>query len=169
MMKILMAAMLSLMLVWGTRTISAQNPQNAATMVFDDRAGIEKLHQQDIAATFSQDPNDLADLFTEDGILLEPGSRAIVGRQAILAANQEGQARHPKAKILNYKPEIRDLHIENGWAFEWDYFEASFQDSPDTPVQSMHAKALRILKREPDGSWKFARVMWNLVEASPKN
>jgi hypothetical protein len=92
-----------------------------------------------------------------------------VGRQAILAVNQREKARLPEAKTLNYKPEIRDLHIEKGWALEWDYFDVSFQDSPKAPVQSFRGKGLRILKREPDGTWKFARVMWNLVEASPKN
>jgi len=29
-------------------------------------------------------------------------------------------------------------------------------------VKSFRGKSLRVLKREPDGSWKFARVMWNL-------
>jgi hypothetical protein len=49
-------------------------------------------------------------------------------------------------------------------AFEWDYFDASYKESEKAEVKRFRAKALRILRRQKDGSWKFARVMWNLVE-----
>ena len=41
------------------------------------------------------------------------------------------------------------------WAFEWGYFsyEETGHDKP------MRGKVSRIMKREADGSWKFARVM----------
>jgi hypothetical protein len=31
-------------------------------------------------------------------------------------------------------------------------------------VKSFRAKALRISKKQPDGPWKFDRVMWNMAE-----
>jgi hypothetical protein len=65
MMRIVMAAILPLVLASGMKSVSPQNLQKAATTALNDRTGIEKLHQQDIAATFSGDPNALADLFTE--------------------------------------------------------------------------------------------------------
>jgi hypothetical protein len=37
---------------------------------------IEKLHQQDVAATLSGDPKALADLWTDDAVRLEPGGQA---------------------------------------------------------------------------------------------
>lgn len=126
--------------------------------------GIEKLHHQDIDATLAHDPKALADLFTEDAVLLEPGSAAVMGKPAILAANLKDQAEHPTAKVVSYKPDIKDVQVVDGWAFEWDYFEASYRESEKAEVKSFRAKALRILKRQPDGSWKFARVVWNVVE-----
>ena len=45
-----------------------------------DRAAIEKLHQQDIAATLSRDPVALTDLWTDDAIRLLQGQPAEVGR-----------------------------------------------------------------------------------------
>ena len=128
------------------------------------RAGIEKLHQQDVSATLAHDPQALANLFTEDGVLLEPDAAAIIGRAAILAANQKDVADHPGTKVLSYKPEIKDLQIQDGVAYEWDVFDASFQEAGKNNVQHFRAKALRILRRQPDGTWKFARVMWNLAE-----
>jgi uncharacterized protein (TIGR02246 family) len=166
---------LALVLLLGTTVVSGQEScpsppssrSSTASSYSQDRAGIERLHRQDVAATLSGHPEALANLFSEDGVLMEPGSPAIVGRAAILASNEQDKAQHPEQRDLSYKPEICNLQIENGWAFEWDYFDASFSESPKAPVQIIHAKALRVLRREPDGSWKFARVMWNLVNTQP--
>lgn len=129
------------------------------------RGGIEKLHQQDVAATLAHDPQALADLFTDDAVLLEPSSPPVIGEQAILAENKKGEAEHPHMKVLSYKPDIKDIQIVDGIAYEWDYFDASFSESgKGDDVQTFRGKSLRILKRQPDGSWKFARVMWNLAE-----
>jgi len=126
-----------------------------------DMQAIERLHQADVTATLSGDPKALADLFTDDPVLLQPDSPALVGKQAILSANQKDKAEHPWSKVLAYKPEIHDLQTSDGWAFKWTSFEASFRESENGQPKTFHAKALRVLKREPNGEWKFSRVMWN--------
>ena len=127
-----------------------------------DTRAIEKLHQKDVEATLSSDPRALTDLFTDDAVLLEPGSPAVVGKSAILKKKEEEKAAHPNSKVLSYRPEIKSLEVVDGWAFEWTHFDASLQESAGLDVKSFRGKSLRLLKREPDGSWKFARVMWNL-------
>jgi uncharacterized protein (TIGR02246 family) len=149
---------------WGLSSRGLSERAHAALASAADLRGIEKLHQQDIDATLAHDPKALADLFTEDAVLLEPGSSALVGKKAILAENQKDQAEHPDAKVVSYKPDIKDVQVVDGWAFEWDYFGASYKESEKAEVKSFRAKALRVLKRQPDGSWKFARVMWNVAE-----
>ena len=116
-----------------------------------------------MAATLAHDPQALADLFTDDAVLLEPDAAPLMGKPAILAANKKDAADHPGTKVIGYKPEIKDIQIVGGLAYEWDYFDASFRE-PGKEVQSFRGKALRVLKRQPDGSWRFARVMWNLAE-----
>jgi len=136
---------------------------NATALPPDDaRAAIEQLHQQDVAATLTQDPKALADLFTENAVLLEPDNVPVIGRKAILAGNEQDRAAHPEMKFLSYKPEIKDLQIRGNWAFEWDTFDASYKESEKGEVKNFRAKALRVLERQPDGSWKFSRVMWNM-------
>ena len=130
----------------------------------DVLAGIEKLHQQDVSATLAHDPKALADLFTEDAVLLVPGETPVIGRKAILAQNEKDHTAHPDARVLSYRPEIKDLQTRDGWAFEWDTFDASYRESEKGEVKSFRAKALRVLERQPDGSWRFARVMWNMAE-----
>jgi uncharacterized protein (TIGR02246 family) len=129
-----------------------------------DMRALERAHKQDVEAPLAHDPQALADLFTDDAVLLEPGAAAVVGRAAILANNKKDQLEHPNAKVVSYKPEIKDLQVVDGWAFEWSLFDGSFKESEKGEVKSFRGKALRVLKRQPDGSWKFARVMWNMAE-----
>jgi len=56
------------------------------------------------------------------------------------------------------------VQILGDWAFEWNDFEASYRETPDGKTVSLHGKALRVLKKQSDGSWRFARMMWNLNE-----
>jgi ketosteroid isomerase-like protein len=124
-----------------------------------DRSGIEELHRLDLAATVPGDTAALAALWTEGAVRINPGGRVDVGKAAIRAADERQQARSPRGAVLSYTPEIKDLQIAGDWAFEWGEFGASFRESPESPVQAVRGKVLRVLQRQPDGAWKFARVM----------
>jgi ketosteroid isomerase-like protein len=54
---------------------------------------------------------------------------------------------------------LKDLQIVDGWAFEWGTFEVRFRESEHGSEKTLHGKILRVLRRQNDGSWKFARVM----------
>ena len=77
-----------------------------------DRAAIQKLHQQDIAATLSRDPVALTDLWTDDAIRLGPGQPAEVGKQAIRESNERWSTL--PIKVLTFVPDIKDLTIWDG-------------------------------------------------------
>jgi len=126
-----------------------------------DLAAIEKLHEKNIEVTLSQDPQGLLDLWTEDGVLLEPGSPPVVGKQAIQIYNEKGHAANPGFKVLSYAPTFKEIQIADGWAYEWGETDAKFQLSPDSPPVSMHGKGVRVMRRQSDGSWRFALVCGN--------
>ena len=120
-------------------------------------AAIEKLHQQDIAATVSRDPVALTDLWTDDAIRI--GAGADVGKQAIQATNQR-QTANKAFKVLSYVPETKDMtFLEGGWAVEWRSFTASVVDSPGAEAKQVRGTVLAVLKKLPDGSWKVFRGM----------
>lgn len=123
-----------------------------------DRAAIEKLHQQDIAATLSRDPVALTDLWTDDAIRLGPGQPAEVGKQAIRESNERWSAR-PGLKVLTFVPDIKDLTIWDGWAVEWGYFTSSYVESAGGEQKQIRGARLWVLKKLPDGSWKCFRGM----------
>jgi uncharacterized protein (TIGR02246 family) len=126
-----------------------------------DLAAIEKLHQKDIEVTLPQDPKGLLDIFTEDAVRIAPGSPPAVGKQAIQADNEKGRAEYPGFKVLSYAPKYRNIQIEDGLAFEWFEAEAKFKLSPEAPPASWHGKGLRVMRRQSDGSWKFAVLILN--------
>jgi ketosteroid isomerase-like protein len=121
-----------------------------------DLAAIEKLHQKDIEVTLPQDPKGLLDIFTEDAVRFNPGSLPAVGKQAIQAENDKFRADYPGFKVLSYAPEYKNTQIENGWACEWGEHQAQFKLSPETPPVSLRLKGFDVLRRQSDGSWRFA-------------
>jgi ketosteroid isomerase-like protein len=126
-----------------------------------DFAAIEKLHQKDIEVTLPQDPKGLIDIFTEDAVRFAPGKPPVVGKQAIQADNEKGRAEYPGFKVLSYAPKYRNIQIEDGLACEWFEVEAKFKLSPEGPPDSLHDKGLRVMRRQSDGSWKFAMLILN--------
>jgi ketosteroid isomerase-like protein len=121
-------------------------------------ADIEKLRQQDIAATLSRDPVALTDLWTDDAVRLSPGQPAEVGKQAIRESDERWSAR-PGVKVLSYVPETRDLTMLDGWAVEWGNFTGSYVDSASGEVKQIRSNRLMVLKRLPDLSWKYFHGM----------
>ncbi len=149
-------------------TLSLAGPRvgatsSAAKLVSDDKAGIERLHQQDVAATLTGNPSDLIELWAADAIRFRPGSAPDVGRAAIHSADERWAARSGGGHMVSYVPEIKDLQVKDGWAFEWSYFTAKIQTAPGE-ITTFRGNVLRILEKQSDGSWKFARVAISLAD-----
>ena len=126
-----------------------------------DLAGIEKLHQKDIEVTLSQDPKGLMDIWTEDAVRFMPGSPPAVGKQAIGAENEKGRTEYPGFKVLSYAAKYKNIQIEDGLACEWGEHEAQYRLSPEGQPGKLHLKGFHVLRRESDGSWKFALMILN--------
>jgi ketosteroid isomerase-like protein len=126
-----------------------------------DLAAIEKFHQEDIQVTLSQDPKGLLDIWSEDAVRFMLGSPPDVGKQAILADNEKFAAEYPGFKVLSYVAKYKNIQIEDGLACEWGEHESQFKMSPEAPPVSWHGTGFHVLKRQSDGSWKFAVVVLN--------
>ena len=125
-----------------------------------DLAAIKKLEQEDIEVTLSQDPKGLVDVWAEDGVRFKPGSSPTIGKQAIAAENEKFRSQYPNFKVLKYAPDLKTVRIAivDGWAIEVGSVEATYKMSAkDNPV-SVQDKGMRLLKRQSDGSWKFALI-----------
>jgi len=143
-------------------TGSASAPASGQRGADSDQAAIDALHQRDIRVTLSGDIEELVSLFADDGVLLSQDASPVVGKEALRERMKQDKARSDAAgmRVLKYAPVIRDLIIRNGVAYEWGQFEV-VQQTGDGKRVEFHGKLLRILQRQPDGSWRFSRVMWN--------
>jgi ketosteroid isomerase-like protein len=129
-------------------------------------AGIEKFHQQDIAATLSRDPVALTDLWTDDAVRLRSGQPPELGKKAIQESNQRWAA-VPGIKVVSYVPETKDITILEGWAVEWGYITGSYVETPGGEVKQILGTRLMVLKKMPDGSWKCFRGMGGPTFTAP--
>ena len=158
--KIVVLILASMVAASATVVLYSQNQKPEQ----QERAAIERLHQQDVEATLSDKADDLAKLWDSEAVRLQAGGAAEIGLAAIYANDKRWEVDPKRGHTLSYKADVKDLQISGDWAFEWGYFTCSYRDSLNGPIKSFRAKLLRVLERQGDGSWKFARVMWNLAE-----
>ena len=132
-----------------------------------DRAAIENLRQQDIAATISRDPAALTEYWADDAIRLGVGAPPEIGKETIRTSN-ERQTANKNFKVLSYVPETKDLtFLDGGWAVEWRTYTASYVDSPGGEAKQVRGTLLAVLKKLPDGHWKVFRAMGSIEPATP--
>jgi ketosteroid isomerase-like protein len=98
-------------------------------------------------------------LWSDDAVNLVFPGPAVVGKKAMQQAFEKFRAEHPDFEVLKYAPDIKDVQVADGWAIEVGYTEATYKMSAkDNPVSVPRTQGMRLLKRQSDGSWKFARV-----------
>ena len=54
-----------------------------------------------------------------------------------------------------------NIQIEDGLACEWGEHASQFKITPEAPPVSWHGTGFHVLKRQSDGSWKFAVMILN--------
>jgi hypothetical protein len=123
-------------------------------------ARIAALHRQDIRATLRSDPYELADLWNVDGVLLGDGDAPVIGKAALLRAYKAGSSR-----VLSYRPHIESVSVSGGSAVEWGIFDVLFLDRDSRTQTRLHARFLRTMKREENGTWRFTSVMWQALKS----
>jgi ketosteroid isomerase-like protein len=134
------------------RTLERRGPHAA------DLAAIEKLHRADVESTLKQDPSAMTSLWSDDAVKLDVPGPPVVGIKAMGELYKKSRADYPDFQVLKYAPDIKDIQFTDGWAIEVGNFEATYKMSAkDNPV-SVNDKGMRLLKRQSDGSWKFALV-----------
>lgn len=132
-----------------------------------DLAAIEKLRQQDIAATVARDPVALTDLWTDDAIRLGVGAPPEIGKQTIRASN-ERQTANKSFRVLSYVPETKDFaFLDGGWAIEWRTYTASYVESPGGEAKHARGTVLAVIKKLPDGTWKVFRALGAIEPGTP--
>jgi uncharacterized protein (TIGR02246 family) len=110
-----------------------------------------------MAAAKRSDPAGMASVFAEDGMVLPPGMKASSGRPQI----EKGYAAMFRVMGL---PEITikttDLIVSGEYAIETGTYDQTMKPTNGTPVRDI-GKYVSVWKRQPDGSWKMVRDIFN--------
>ena len=129
-----------------------------------DMINIERLHQRDKEATLSDSADQLAALWDKDAVRFLTDRPAEIGAAAIYADDKKWELSTGRERTLCVDMEIQDVKITGDWAFEWAYGSGKIAKGDKVSIQ--YSKVLRVMKRQSDGTWRFARVM-GLVSPLP--
>lgn len=127
----------------------------------EDLAGIQHLHETDMAAAKIHDIDTLITLITDDCILLPPGQEPIRGRDAIWKFMREQLPENQKYEITEYNQNFEEIKIIGDWAYEWATFHGTYHLKGGGPDLHERSRLFRILRRQSDGTWKVARAIWH--------
>jgi uncharacterized protein (TIGR02246 family) len=133
-----------------------------STAAAQDLAAIEQLHHKDVAAAKAGDTATLATLWTDDAVALPPGEQPVVGIDAIREWLKKGQAGTGRFEITEYKIDFEEVHVLGKEAVEWGRTRISMRPKGASGGMSVSGNILRVLRRQPDGTWKVARAIWNM-------
>ncbi len=123
-------------------------------------AEIRAFHQKDRQAAMAKDIEALRSLWTDDCVLLSPEYPPIIGSQAVWEFIQTQYQQMENVEILQYDQDFQEIQVINDWAFEWGLFRGSARLADDSIVET-RSKLFRVLRRQPDSTWKCARSIWH--------
>src|SRR5215471_16728073 len=137
---------------------AVSSPPAAHPSIEQDMKGIERLHEQDKEATLADSADQLAKLWDKDAVRFHAERPAEIGAAVIYADDKQWEMSSGRERSLCGDLEIQDIQIAGDWAFEWGYFSYKVAD-PAGKISIQYGKLLRVMKRQSDGTWRFARVM----------
>ena len=103
----------------------------------------------------AQDWKTAGAVYTDDAILLPPNTAEVRGRDAI----QKFLQGFPKMTV--FKERVEEISGDANLAYPQGTYETSFvPKGAKTPVNEK-GKVLGVWRKQPDGSWRVTRVIWN--------
>jgi ketosteroid isomerase-like protein len=123
-----------------------------------DQKEIVDANDSYIQAILAEDLNLLITFYTEDATLTPPMSPAIKGKSAVRASWAEGMKQATVIKAVSVFDEIL---VFGNWAYGRGRYEGRSIPDDGGPEYEEKLNFSGMWHRDPDGSWKIARDMWN--------
>jgi len=122
-----------------------------------DIAAINELYNQATLSCGTGDVELYLSIFTEDTVVMAPGSTAFIGKEVLRLA-MEGLF---GMFDLGLPYTVDEVGVLGDWAFVRSSFQYSMTPKEGGETTTNPGKQLDILKREADGSWKIYIECWN--------
>jgi len=150
-----------------TTTRPPQTSAEQQQQLEDDKAAIQKLHDKDIEASLALDVPKLEALWTDDIVTMAPDGPAVVGRDANDKKLEAGADQLKSMEILAFDEQWQEIRIEGDWAYEWGTMSGRMRPFAGGKEINYLMNVMRILNRQPDGTWKIARSIYNDARPLP--
>jgi ketosteroid isomerase-like protein len=132
-----------------------------------DVRSIQALNQHDVNATLAMDIDAIISQWTDDFVVLQAAGPILRGRSANAAAAKQGMEQMKSFMPIEYDLDVQEITIAGDYAFEWGTYQGSARSVSDGGIVNYVGKFMRILQRQPDGSWKMHRTMAT-TDAQPR-
>jgi uncharacterized protein (TIGR02246 family) len=119
----------------------------------NDLRAIEAINQRDVQSALAGDASMMMSQWTDDFVLLPPAGPILRGRRVIAEAFQGIES----PEIVEYVLDIQEVKVLGDHAFEWGTYRYSLRPRAGGETVRTGGKLMRILQRQPDGSWKMYR------------
>jgi ketosteroid isomerase-like protein len=125
----------------------------------DDRRAIEALNQHDVKAAMASDIEAIMSQWSDDFVVLPPVGPIVRGLSANTAAAEQGKEQMQALIPLEYVVDFEEITVTGDYAFEWGTYRGATRPRAGGSDVTFSGKLMRILQRQPDGSWKMHRTM----------
>lgn len=119
----------------------------------NDEQAIRDLIASWMEASASGDLECLRELMADDVVFLTPGQPPMQGREAFMAAFQEG-LRHFR---IDAHSQIKEIHVAGDFAYCWTRLAVTIEPRNDGLPMRRSGNTLSILKKQPSGRWVIVR------------
>ncbi len=95
--------------------------------------------------------------FADDAIAMPPGEPALIGKEAIRDWYNFDE--------LSFDSKIftDEVEICGDWAFHRGHWKGSWIQQTSGEITNYESRSINIYRRQPDGSWKASRTIWNFI------
>lgn len=124
---------------------------------------VREVVQGIVAADNARDLAKVMSCYADDAVLFPPNESAVRGKAAIKPRYE--------AMFAALNPEIvgsiDEVQIGGEWAFVTGMNRGRMVPRAGGTVRNLNDAYVMVLKRQSDGSWKIARLMWHPAGAIP--
>lgn len=127
-----------------------------------DRKAIAELQQRDIEANIAVDTDKILALRTDNIVYLVPGRAPLVGQDAVRKYLEEIRQQLADWDMVGYEENWQEVQVVGDFAVQWGTINIRAKKEGERAESAAVRNTMQVLRRQPDGSWKISRTIWNL-------
>jgi len=119
---------------------------------------IEKMAKEWDVAFQAGDVDALTAMYTDDAVTMSQEQATITGKEAISAAFAKQLEENT---YINQQAPSKEVFVCGDWAFQVGTYSDEFISKASEDTVKITGRWMAVLKRQPDGLWKYFREMSN--------